>query len=191
MTLYLRLYWEFFKTGLFAIGGGMATLPFLKDIGATTGWFSQTDLMNMLAVSESTPGPVGINMATYVGREAGGIFGAFCATFGVVLPSFVIVLIVAKCFDRFRNSRIVKGCMSGLKPAVIGLIGAALLSTGATVFFPDGFSAENISMPGLLVPAAIFILMLVLALKKVHPILIIILSAALGILAGSSLAICG
>ncbi len=66
MTLYLRLYWEFFKTGLFAIGGGMATLPFLKDIGATTGWFSQTDLMNMLAVSESTPGPVGINMATYV-----------------------------------------------------------------------------------------------------------------------------
>ena len=80
MTLYLRLYWEFFKTGLFAIGGGMATLPFLKDIGATTGWFSQTDLMNMLAVSESTPGPVGINMATYVGYTVGGVPGAIVAT---------------------------------------------------------------------------------------------------------------
>ena len=82
MTLYLRLYWEFFKTGLFAIGGGMATLPFLKDIGATTGWFSQTDLMNMLAVSESTPGPVGINMATYVGYTVGGVPGAIVATIG-------------------------------------------------------------------------------------------------------------
>ena len=78
MTLYLRLYWEFFKTGLFAIGGGMATLPFLKDIGATTGWFSQTDLMNMLAVSESTPGPVGINMATYVGYTVGGEPASCC-----------------------------------------------------------------------------------------------------------------
>ena len=95
MTLYLRLYWEFFKTGLFAIGGGMATLPFLKDIGATTGWFSQTDLMNMLAVSESTPGPVGINMATYVGYTVGGVPGAIVATIGEVTPSIIVILIVA------------------------------------------------------------------------------------------------
>ena len=92
MTLYLRLYWEFFKTGLFAIGGGMATLPFLKDIGATTGWFSQTDLMNMLAVSESTPGPVGINMATYVGYTVGGVPGAIVATIGEVTPSIIVIL---------------------------------------------------------------------------------------------------
>ena len=75
MSLYLRLFWEFFKTGLFAIGGGMATLPFLKDIGQSTGWYTQSDLMNMLAVSESTPGPIGINMATYVGFTAGSAYG--------------------------------------------------------------------------------------------------------------------
>lgn len=187
----LQLFLVFLEIGAFTFGGGYAMLPLVEEQVLKHGWLDMEEIIDFIAVSESTPGPFAVNMATYAGREAGGIFGAFCATFGVVLPSFVIVLIVAKCFARFRNSRIVKGCMSGLKPAVIGLIGAALLSTGATVFFPDGFSMENISMPGLVVPAAIFILMFLLALKKVHPILIIILSAALGILAGSSLAICG
>ena len=110
MTLYLRLYWEFFKTGLFAIGGGMATLPFLKDIGATTGWFSQTDLMNMLAVSESTPGPVGINMATYVGYTVGGVPGAIVATIGEVTPSIIVILIVAAMLAKFRDSRGATAC---------------------------------------------------------------------------------
>ena len=189
--IYLQLFLVFLEIGAFTFGGGYAMLPLVEEQVLKHGWLDMEEIIDFIAVSESTPGPFAVNMATYVGREAGGSFGAFCATFGVVLPSFVIVLIVAKCFDRFRNSGIVKGCMSGLKPAVIGLIGAALLSTGTTVFFPDGFSMESISVPGLLVPAAIFILMFVLALKKVHPILIIILSAALGILAGSSLAICG
>ena len=147
MTLYLRLYWEFFKTGLFAIGGGMATLPFLKDIGATTGWFSQTDLMNMLAVSESTPGPVGINMATYVGYttvgkllpqtegkiidpETGkevprGVPGAIVATIGEVTPSIIVILIVAAMLAKFRDSQYVANAFYGLRPASTGLIGAA------------------------------------------------------------------
>ena len=113
MTLYLRLYWEFFKTGLFAIGGGMATLPFLKNIGATTGWFSQTDLMNMLAVSESTPGPVGINMATYVGYTVGGVPGAIVATIGEVTPSIIVILIVAAMLAKFRD--ILAVAVSGYK----------------------------------------------------------------------------
>ena len=125
MTLYLRLYWEFFKTGLFAIGGGMATLPFLKDIGATTGWFTQTDLMNMLAVSESTPGPVGINMATYVGYTVAGVPGAIIATIGEVTPSIVVILIVAAMLAKFRDSKAVADAFYGLRPASTGLIGAA------------------------------------------------------------------
>ena len=99
---YLRLFWEFFKTGLFAIGGGMATLPFLKNIGLATGWYSQTDLMNMLAVSESTPGPIGINMATYVGFTVAGIPGAVIATVGEVTPSIIVIL---STFSPFTHRR--------------------------------------------------------------------------------------
>ena len=105
---YLRLFWEFFKTGLFAVGGGMATVPFLKNIGLATGWYSQTDLMNMLAVSESTPGPIGINMATYVGFTVAGIPGAVIATIGEVTPSIIVILIVAAMLTKFRNSNYVE-----------------------------------------------------------------------------------
>ena len=141
MTLYLRLYWEFFKTGLFAIGGGMATLPFLKDIGATTGWFSQTDLMNMLAVSESTPGPVGINMATYVGYTVDGVPGAIVATIGEVTPSIIVILIVAAMLAKFRDSQYVANAFYGLRPAAElpgePICGPGLLRTAACLYGPD------------------------------------------------------
>ena len=174
MTLYLRLYWEFFKTGLFAIGGGMATLPFLKDIGATTGWFSQTDLMNMLAVSESTPGPVGINMATYVGYMVGGVPGAIVATIGEVTPSIIVILIVAAMLAKFRDSQYVANAFYGLRPASTGLIGAACVSvvlevlTNIVVASPetglfnqfqlgDGGLAGLISWPGLILAAVLLL----------------------------------
>jgi chromate transporter len=131
-------------------------------------------VVNFIAVSESTPGPFAINMATYVGSEMGGILGAACATLGVVMPSFIIILTVAKCYDRFKNSKLVKGAMSGLKPAVIGMIGTAVLSIGKTVFV----------QPGMLFSAVLFGVMAVLAFKKVHPIIIICISAIVGILAG-------
>ena len=105
--IYLRLFWEFFKTGLFAIGGGMATLPFLHDIGEATGWFTQAQLMNMLAVSESTPGPIGINMATYVGFTVAGVPGAVIATLGEVTPSIIVILIIAALLRNFRENRYV------------------------------------------------------------------------------------
>ena len=136
MSVYLRLFWEFFKTGLFAVGGGMATLPFLHDIGESTGWYTQADLMNMLAVSESTPGPIGINMATYVGftvgsshgGTAGAILGALVATLGEVTPSIVVILIVAAMLKKFRDSRYVNNAFYGLRPASTGLIGAACVA---------------------------------------------------------------
>ena len=125
---YLRLFYEFFKTGLFAIGGGMATLPFLKDIGASTGWYTYSDLLNMLAVSESTPGPIGINMATYVGFTVAGVPGAIVSTLGEVTPSIIIILIIAALLKNFRDNRYVNMAFYGLRPASSGLIGGACVA---------------------------------------------------------------
>lgn len=179
--IFLELLWTFFKIGALTFGGGYAMLPLIQSEVIAHGWLSEEDLINFIAVSESTPGPFAVNVSTYIGMTTGGLFGAFCATFGVVLPSFIIILIVAKCFERFRSSRIVSGCMSGLKPAVIGMIGAAIISVGKTVFFPEGFSAAVFSGAEFWISLCIFGVMLVLALRKVHPILIISGSAAAGI----------
>ncbi len=172
------------KIGAFTFGGGYAMLPLIQEEVAAHGWLTGEELINFIAVSESTPGPFAVNVSTYVGMETGGIFGAVCATLGMTFPSFVIILIVAKCYEKFRTSRAVKGCMSGLKPAVIGLIAAAVVSTGKTVFFPDGVAASVIATAPFLSSLLIFVLMLVLALKKVHPILIILVSGVMGIAAG-------
>ncbi len=172
--IYLELFWTFFLIGAFTFGGGYAMLPLIQIEVVNKGWLANEAVVNFIAVSESTPGPFAINMATYVGSEMGGILGAACSTLGVVMPSFVIILIVAKCYDRFKKSKLVKGAMSGLKPAVIGMIGTAVLSIGKTVFVQQG----------LLISAGIFAVMAVLAFKKVHPIIIICISAAVGILAG-------
>ena len=140
-----------------------------------------------MALSESTPGPLAVNMATFVGMKTGGILGAVLATLGVVLPSFVIILIIAKCYERFKNSRAVSAVMSGLKPAVVGMIGTALLSVGRTVFFPSGLQADRFTQASFWVFLGIFAVSAVLVFKKVHPIKIILLSAAVGIGAGYSL----
>ncbi len=189
--IFLYLFLTFFKIGAFTFGGGYAMLPLIQKEVVSLGWMTNETIINFVAVSESTPGPFAINMATYVGQAMGSsyglwgtLFGAFCATLGVVLPSFTIILLVAKFFEKFKSSRIVAGCMTGLKPAVIGLIGSAVISTGATVFFPAGFSFAVFATVEFISAAAIFILALILALKKVHPILIIVLSAILGIAVG-------
>ena len=172
--IFLELFWTFFVIGAFTFGGGYAMLPLIQIEVVNKGWMANEAVANFVAVSESTPGPFAINMATYVGSEMGGILGAACATLGVVMPSFIIILIVAKCYDRFKKSKLVKGAMSGLKPAVIGMIGTAVLSIGKTVFV----------QPGLLLSAVLFGAMAVLAFKKVHPIIIICISAAVGVLMG-------
>ena len=188
------LFCTFAKVGVMTFGGGYAMLPMIQEQVALR-WgdlIGAESLINFVAVSESTPGPFAINMATYIGSVVGGqeggwlmaVFGSFCATMGVVLPSFIVILIVAKCYDKFRESRVVKGCMTGLKPAVVGLIGGAILSVVLTVFFPMGITLGVLSNVQFYVSAVIFAVMLVLAFKKVHPILLICLSAVLGIAAG-------
>ncbi len=192
--IYLELFLTFFMIGAVTFGGGYAMLPMIQEQVALR-WgdvISSEALIDFVAVSESTPGPFAVNMATYVGSVVGaqdagaamGVFGSFCATMGVVLPSFIIILIVAKCYDQFRESRVVKGCMSGLKPAVVGLIGSTVLSIGATVLFSAGVSLAVFTQAAFYVSVGIFAVMVVLAFRKVHPILIICLSAAAGILAG-------
>ena len=182
--IYLELFFTFLMIGAFTFGGGYAMLPLIQEEVASKGWIDAAALVDFVAVSESTPGPFAINMATYVGAEVGGVFGSVCATLGVVIPSFVVILIVAKCYDAFRQSKVVKGCMSGLKPAVVGLIGGAVISVGATVFFPAGLSLEAFSQLKFYLAAGISAVMAVLAFKKVHPIIIICISAILGILFG-------
>ena len=195
---YLILYWEFFKTGLFAVGGGMATLPFLKAIGESTGWFTYTDLMNMLAVSESTPGPIGINMATYVGFTVAGIPGAVIATLGEITPSVIVILIVAAILKSFRDNRYVNMAFYGLRPASTGLIGAACVAvafevlTGIQMISADGVLVNRFALEGNLIKWPCVLLAAVLLIltnrikrvKDLHPIVFIAFSAVVGIVFG-------
>lgn len=182
--IFLELFLTFLKIGAFTFGGGYAMLPLIEAEVISHGWLSEEELVNFIAVSESTPGPFAVNISTYVGMETAGIFGAITSTFGVILPSFVIILIVAHIYEAFKKNKIVKGCMSGLKPAVIGLIGAAVLSVGSTVFFNGTVTFEALGSPTFWLSLGIFGVMTLLAFKKAHPILIIAISALLGILLG-------
>ena len=183
--IYLDLFWTFFKIGAFTFGGGYAMLPLIQAEVEAHGWMSTAELVNFIAVSESTPGPFAVNISTFVGTETAGLLGALCATFGVVLPSYVVILLVAKAYEKYRESRVVSGCMSGLRPAVVGLIAAAIVSIAQAVFFPNEISLSVITSVSFIASLAIFVLMLVLLLKKdLHPIKIIGLSAALGIAVG-------
>ena len=196
--LYLRLFWEFFKTGLFAIGGGMATIPFLYDMSAATGWFTSEDVANMIAVGESTPGPIGVNMATYVGyltgQGAGGlsgaILGAAIATVGLITPSIIIILIVAVFLKNFRDNLYVQNAFYGLRPASAGLIAAAGLSVAiSNLFFPDvlaqSLQLAAVNWKGWILAAVLWALTnKVKKTKGLHPILFILASAAVGIALG-------
>lgn len=167
-------------------------LPLIEEEVVRNGWMDTSDLVNFIAVSESTPGPFAVNVSTYVGCEVAGVLGSLCATLGVIMPSFIVILVVAKCFEKFKSGKTVKGCMSGLKPAVIGLIANAVISIGRTAFFPESVYPNGISIAfvtdlAFYVSLVTFVLTAVLALKKVHPILIICLSAVIGIVCGYAL----
>lgn len=176
--IYVQLFLTFFKIGAFTFGGGYAMLPLIQEEVLAHKWMELEELVDFMAVSESTPGPLAVNLSTYVGAETGGFFGALCATLGIVLPSFCIILVVAKVFQAFQKNRVVQGCMNGLRPAVVGMIASAALSIGSSVF---PFTA---SLPQLLAAAAVLGLALLAHWKKVHPILIILGAAALGVGAG-------
>ena len=185
----LCLFWEFFKTGLFAVGGGMATLPFLYDMSRTTGWFTESQLADFIAVSESTPGPIGVNMATYVGFSTAGIPGSVIATVGLVTPSVIIILIVARVLASFRQNRYVDAAFYGLRPCSVGLIAAAGLLVVRIALFDFDLYAQSGKLLDLfrfreIILAAVLLVLTrgVKKLKKLHPILFIAFSALVGIL---------
>lgn len=194
--IFLELFWTFFKIGLFTFGGGYAMLPLIQEQVIAHKWLTEEAIVNFIAVSESTPGPFAINIATYVGSQVGGdynsnllftILGSACATLGVVLPSFIIILLVARFYQQFKNSHTVSGLMTGLKPAAIGLIASAVFSMAMTVFIPIGFSFEIFKSTELYISIVIFAICVSLTFfkrKKIPPILIICVSAILGISAG-------
>ena len=189
MTLYLQHFWEIFKTGLFAVGGGMATLPFLYDISNKTGWFTHAQLADMVAVSESTPGPIGVNMASYVGFVTGGVGGAVVATLGLIAPSILIVLIIAAFLKAFRDSKYVDGAFYGLRPASTALIASALVTVAKVAFFSSqNFGDLTAVLHGVewkaVVLAAVLLLLTryVPRVKSWHPIVFIGLSAAVGVI---------
>lgn len=182
MTL-LQLFLEFARAGLFAVGGGLATLPFLYSISDRTAWFSHEQLTDMVAVSESTPGAIGINTATYVGFTTAGILGALTATLGLVLPSIIIIILVARILEKFKESALVRAVFYGLRPASTGLIAAAGVSVAKlTLLNMDALLTWNwaaaFQYPFIIMAAVLFLLM-----KKFprHPAFYIALAAAAGI----------
>ena len=186
--IYLRLFWEFFKVGLFSVGGGLATLPFLYSLGAKTGWFSTADVANMLAVSESTPGPIGVNMATYAGFDCAGVLGGVVATLGLVTPSVIVIVLIAMALQAFRTNKYVDAAFYTLHPASTGLIAAAGWSVFALVLLNlDAYRAsyhfaDLLQWKNLLLFAVIWVLTnLVKPLKKLHPVVFLALAAVVGI----------
>ena len=186
--IYLQLFWEYFKAGLFAVGGGMATIPFLYDMSDKTGWFTHQDLANMIAVGESTPGPIGVNMATYVGYVTGmkqggiatAVLGAVTASAGLVLPSLIVILMVAAMLKRFKNSPLVQSAFYGLRPASTGLIAAAGISVAVSNLF--GSVPFSVNWKGWILAIVLWLLTnKIRKTKKLHPIVFIGFSALVGI----------
>lgn len=177
----LQLYWEFFLVGLFSMGGGMATVPFLFDLAERTGWFTHADLTTMIAISEATPGPIGINMATYVGYVSAGIPGSIIAPIGLSTPAVVIILLVSKILNTIWDNPKVKGLFYALRPASVGLIGAAALSVCAVSLF----SLEGgvvLHWPSIVLFAVMLAAMNLPRLKELPSILYIAIAAVIGVL---------
>lgn len=189
----LRLFVEFCRVGLFSVGGGLATIPFLTDLGQRTGWFTSGDLANMIAISESTPGPMGVNMATYVGFHTAGVVGGIIATLGLIFPSVVIILVIAGFLQKFRQSKGVDGVFYGLRAASVALITAALLQVAKIalmfhkVYVDTSVPGQGVVgyelfyWPAIILAVVIFVLVKYTPLKKLHPICFIAISAVAGI----------
>ena len=182
--IYLRLFYEFFKIGLFAVGGGMATLPFLQRLGESTGWFSNQLITDMVAISESTPGPIGINMATYVGYNVAGFWGGFAATMGEVMPCVILVIIFSKFLTKLSGNKYLDYAFYGMRPAVTGLIAAAAVSVLQVAVFNTELFRQTGNVADLADPKKIIFFVLIFwAIKKFkkHPIAYIGVSAVVGL----------
>ncbi len=184
----LRLIWEFFKTGIFAVGGGMATIPFLQEMARSYPWFSEQDLLDMIAVSESTPGAIGINIATYAGYNAYGFPGALAATLSLITGPTIIILIISRAMARFKNSKTVADMFVTIRPATAGLILGAMSSVMVYTLFDLDLFQQSRLVSDLIrpIPFVLFLIMLasLIKYKKLHPLAIIGISALAGIIFG-------
>lgn len=179
----LILFFEFFKIGLFAIGGGPATIPFLMDLAKNRPWFNMEELTNMIAISESTPGPVGLNMATYAGYSTVGLFGGVISTLGLVIPSIIVIIIIAKFMDGFSENRYVKAAFSGIRPVVVSLIAAAELNLFKVSLFKlsDNGTTSPLIVP-IILAIIIFTLLRFKKFNKLHPALWFLFGAVAGLI---------
>ena len=184
--IYLQLFWEFAKIGLFAVGGGMATLPFLERLSEKTGWFDASLITDMVAISESTPGPIGINMATYVGCDVAGVFGGIAATMGLVVPALVVVILVSMSLEKFRGNTVVDNLFYGLRPAVTAMIAAAGIGVAEVAVFSLDLYAQTGNLLDLCDIRKLIYFVAFIAIRKidVHPIVFIGVSAVVGLLLG-------
>ncbi len=186
--IYVNLFFAFFKTGLFAMGGGLATLPFLYEISEKYGWFSSEMIADMLAISESTPGPIGVNMATYAGFTTAGVGGAIIATAGLVLPSLLIILAISAAISRFRDNRYINDAFTAIRPAVVALIFLAFWEVlkASVLNLPQFMETKNFASLFHLPTLVLFLLFYALYHfgKKIHPIVLVLLGAAAGIILG-------
>ncbi|MEG2354139.1 MAG: chromate transporter [Clostridium sp.] len=182
--IYITLFLEFFKIGLFSVGGGLATLPFLYELADKYTWFEKDMLSTMIAVSESTPGPIGVNMATYSGYSSSGVMGAIVATLGLIVPSIIIIVIVAQFLDKFKESIYVDSAFSGLRPAVVGLIAAAGFQV-LQISIVTWTSLTKVTVIGdiINIKATVFLIALIYATNKYkkHPIFYIGIAAVVGV----------
>ena len=183
--IYIQLFCEFFKIGLFAVGGGLATLPFLYAMTSNHNWFTTNDVANMIAISESTPGPMGVNMSTYVGFTSFGLMGAILGPLSLVFPSVVVIVLVSKVLARFKESQLVQDVFYGLRPASTGLIIAAGLGVAKIallhldVYEQTKNLVDLINYKAVILAVGIYILMK--KQEKIHPILVIVIAAVIGI----------
>lgn len=183
--IYWQLFLEFFQTGLFAIGGGLATLPFLYKIADKYQWFTYSKLADMIAISETTPGPIGINMATYAGITAGGIWGGIVATLSIVLPSLIIVMLIANFMERFQKNEKVQRAFAVIRPVVTGLIAAAVLEIFKIALFSFDEMQSGFWHIFKWREWALFAFLIFLMFKyKIHPIFYILLGATIGMIFG-------
>jgi chromate transporter len=187
LPLLLLLFVEFFKTGLFSVGGGLATLPFLYRMADTYDWISSVDIANMIAIAESTPGPLGVNMATYAGFKCAGVIGSITATLGLITPSVIVIIIIARMLQSFKESAVVKAVFAGLRPAAVGLVAFAFFGVLRIALINDfaGNSApvwyEFLKWRECILFLAIF---LGIRLLKKHPIVYIAAAGAVGVVLG-------
>jgi len=181
-SLVWKIFYEFFKIGLFAVGGGPATIPYLMDLAEKYDWFTMEDVTNMIAISESTPGPLGLNMSTFVGTDALGFWGGAWASIALTIPSIIVIVLVAKFLSNFSQNRWVKAAFYTIRPAVAGLIAAAVCNVFEVSLFVDKAGEHIFAVKTFLLFVVVFALMQVKKFSKMHPVIWFIAAAVAGCL---------